>query len=83
LSNATALTDAAVKKYKPGAERRRIRDTLAKSLFLIIEPSGHKAWQMRFRRPDGKPGKVTLGPVDFSGSELKGEPEVGHPREGT
>ena len=57
------LTAAAVAKYRPGPKRRRIRDAGARSLFLVIEPSGHKSWQMRFRRPDGKPGKLTLGPV--------------------
>jgi integrase len=73
------LTDAAVRKYAPGPARLRIRDALAKSLFLIIEPSGHKSWQMRFRRPGGKPSKITLGAVDFSGAELTGEPEIGMP----
>ena len=78
-SEAKQLTDAAVSKYQPTAKRRRIKDALAKSLYLVIEPSGHKSWQMRFRRPDGKPGKITLGPVDFSGRELKDEPEIGQP----
>jgi integrase len=78
-SEAKILTEAAIKKYQPAAKRRRIKDALAKSLFLVIEPSGHKAWQMRFRRPDGKPGKITLGPVDFSNHELDGEPQIGQP----
>ena len=73
------LTAAAIEKFRPGPERRRIRDALAKSLFLVIEPSGHKSFQMRFRRPDGKPAKLTLGPVDFSGSELKSAPQIGQP----
>lgn len=73
------LTAKAIEKFRPGPERRRIRDALAKSLFLIIEPSGHKSFQMRFRRPDGKPAKLTLGPVDFSGSELEGAPQIGQP----
>jgi integrase len=74
-----ALTDAACRKFRPGPERRRIRDAGARSLFLVIEPSGHKAWQMRFRRPDGRPAKVTLGPFDQSGRELKGDPQIGQP----
>src|SRR5262249_11850694 len=78
-AEARMLTAPTLATYKPGKTRRRIRDLGAQSLFLIIEPSGHKSWQMRFRRPDGKPGKMTLGPVDFSGHELKGEPEVGQP----
>jgi integrase len=73
------LTAAAVRKFRAGATRRRIRDAGARSLFLVIEPSGHKSWQMRFRRPTGKPGKLTLGPLDISGRELQGEPQIGQP----
>jgi Arm DNA-binding domain len=75
---ASALTDAAIQRYKPKAERRRIRDTKAESLFLIIETSGRKAFQMRFRRPDGKIGKVTLGRY-AADVELKGDPKIGQP----
>jgi len=73
------LTDAACRKYVAGPKRRRIRDGGARSLFLIIEPSGHKSWQMRFRRPDGRPAKLTLGEFDPSGRELKGDPAIGQP----
>ena len=78
------LTAAAVAKYRPGPKRRRIRDHGARSLFLVIEPSGHKTWQMRFRRPPtkpgkpGKPGKLTLGPV-HDGDEIAGAPVIGMP----
>jgi integrase len=75
----TKLTDRAVLSYKPGVKRRRIRDPLAKSLFLVIEPSGTKSWQMRFRAPSGRIGKLTLGRVDASGRELKDDPEIGQP----
>jgi integrase len=73
------LTDAAVRKFKPTAKRRRIRDAASRSLFLIIEQSGRKSFAMRFRRPDGRPGKITLGPFDASGRELAGEPQIGMP----
>ena len=73
------LTDAASRKFAPGKERRRIRDGGARSLFLVIEPSGHKAWQMRFRTPTGRIGKITLGPFDQSGRELKDDPQIGQP----
>jgi integrase len=73
------LTAAAIENYRPGPERRRIRDAKARSLFLVIEPSGHKSFQMRFRRPDGKPAKLTLGPVDFSRREVQGDPQIGQP----
>jgi integrase len=75
---ANKLTDAAIQKYKPQSKRRRIRDTGAESLFLIIETSGRKSFQMRFRRPNGKIGKVTLGPYDEH-AELKDDPEIGQP----
>ena len=63
------LTAAAVRKFAPGAKRRRL-PTGMQSLFLIIEPSGHKSWQMRFRTAGGRIGKMTLGEVDLSGREL-------------
>lgn len=76
---AKLLTDAAVRKFKPEAERRAIRDAASRSLYLIIEPSGHRSWRMRFRTPSGRIGKLTLGPYDASGKELTGEPEIGMP----
>src|SRR5262245_7952615 len=77
---AKMLTDAAVKKLKPIPGRRRIvRDAGARSLYLVVQPSGHKSWVMRFRRPSGTPGKISLGPVDLSGREIAGEPAIGMP----
>jgi integrase len=73
------LTDAGIRKYRPAAKRRRIRDALSQSLFLIIEPSGHRSWQMRFRTPTGRIGKLTLGAFDETGRELTGEPTIGQP----
>ena len=73
------LTDAAVRKYRGGKTRREIRDCGAQGLFLIVQPSGAKSWALRYRRPDGRPTKLTLGPVDFSGKEPGGEPVVGTP----
>ena len=54
---AKVLTDAAVRKYRPTAERRVIRDAAASSLYLVVQPSGSKSWLMRFRRPDGRVGR--------------------------
>ena len=72
------LTAAAAAKFRSGPKRRRIRDGGARSLFLIIEPSGHKSWQMRFRTPSGRIGKLTLGPV-HTGNETAGPPIIGMP----
>jgi integrase len=76
-----ALTDASVRKHKPTDKRREIRDAHAPGLYLVIQPSGVKSWAVRFRRPDGRPGKLTLGPVDLDKSkeEAAGEPVVGAP----
>ncbi len=76
---ARELTEAAVRKYKPNGKRRWIRDGGAQSLYLVIQASGHKSWVMRFRRPDGKPAKIVLGPLDVSGREMTGDPEIGKP----
>jgi integrase len=73
------LTDAAVRKYAPTGAKRAIRDGGARSLYLIVATSGAKSWQMRFRRPGGKIGKLIIGSVDLSGKEIEGEPTVGMP----
>src|SRR5262245_20460068 len=76
---AKVLTELTVRKLKPGSERRIIRDGASRSLYLVIQPSGSRSWQMRFRRPGGKAGKIVLGPVDLSGAEVTGEPVIGMP----
>jgi integrase len=81
----TTLTDAAVKRYKPGPRLRLIRDAAARSLYLGIAPRrdgdkrNAKFWMMRFRGLDGTPRKIVLGPFDLSGHELKQDPEIGQP----
>ena len=76
---AKPLTSAACKKFAPGRARRRIRDAGARSLFLIVEPSGHKGFQMRFRTAGGRIGKLTLGPFDPSDQGTKEAPVIGQP----
>jgi integrase len=77
---ATVLTDAAIKRFRPDeGKRREIRDGLAQGLYLVIQPGGSRSWAMRFRRPDGSPGKLTLGPVDLSNKEAQSEPLMGSP----
>jgi integrase len=73
------LTTAAVAKYTAGARRREIRDGGAPGLYLIIQPPprGTKSWALRFRRPDGKPAKMTLGLVDLTDKETADEPTLG------
>jgi integrase len=76
---AKVLTAAAVERYRAGTARREIRDAGAQGLHLIIQTSGHKSWALRLRRPGGKPAKLTLGPVDISGTEMPAQPVLGQP----
>ena len=73
------LTVAAVRKYAAQSKRREIPDAMAPGLHLVIQPkpSGAKSWALRFRRPDGRPAKLTLGPIDQAGTETSDEPVLG------
>ena len=72
------LTDAAVRKLKPHKERREIPDAKASGLYLIIQPTGAKSFALRFRRPDGRAAKLTLGALDTS-TEPADDPVLGAP----
>jgi integrase len=71
----TRLSVAAVRNLKPGKKRREVLD-ITPGLYLVIQPSGHKSWALRYKR-DGKRFKLTLGSCDLSGKELVGEPAIG------
>jgi hypothetical protein len=75
------LTSAGVQKYAPTSKRREIPDARATGLYLVIQPkpSGANSWALRFRRPNGRPAKMTLGPVDLSDHETKDDPVIGAP----
>jgi len=70
------LTAAAVLRLKPGKERLEIREA-GTGLILVIHASGKKSWAMRFRRPNGRNGKLTLGKVDVDSPELTEDPVIG------
>src|SRR6516162_3895988 len=85
----TMLTDASIRKFKSSDRAREISDGPS-GLRLMIHPryldakgkprEGSKAWVMRFRRPNGKPAKLTLGRVFIKGAnddEPSGEPVLG------
>jgi integrase len=55
---AKRLTVLAVENAKPGTSRREISDN-GSGLFLVVQPSGHKSWAVRFR-VNGIPKKLTL-----------------------
>jgi integrase len=74
---AKVLTDAAVRRYKPAAKRREIPDAKSTGLYLVIQSTGTKTWALRFRRPNGKKAKLTLGRL--AGQDLKDNPVLGQP----
>jgi integrase len=73
------LTDAAVRKLKPGSTRKEIPDAGAQGLHLVIQPGGKKSWAMRFRGPDRKSAKLTIGPADLTGRKSVENPEMSGP----
>jgi integrase len=75
LPLARVLTAAAVRALRPAEDRREIPDGGIRGLRLLIQPSGARSWIMRFRRPDGRSAKLTLGTVNDA--ELGGEPVIG------
>lgn len=72
------LTAAGVAKVLAGVKRREIPDGGCPGLRLVVQPSGAKSWALRFRRPDGRTGKLTLGRFDPLG-EMTDEPTLGGP----
>jgi integrase len=71
------LTHETIRKQKPAADRIEIRDSGCRPLLLIVHPSGKKVFAMRFRRPDGRMAKLTLG--EFSDVAIDAEPVIGTP----
>jgi integrase len=76
---AKPLTAIAVKSFKSGKMRREMPDGGSPGLYLVVQTSGQKSWALRFRRPNGRPTKLTLGPLDLSGNEAPAQPAIGHP----
>jgi integrase len=54
------LTDAAVDKIKPTDKRQEIPDALTVGLYLVVQPTGRKSWQVRYRTPTVQ-RRMTLG----------------------
>jgi Arm DNA-binding domain len=53
------LTAKAVENLKPAAVRREVPDSRCRGLYLVLQPSGRKAWAVRYRFA-GKTRKLTL-----------------------
>ena len=54
------LTDAAVDKIKSTDKRQEIPDSLTVGLYLVVQPTGRKSWQVRYRTPTVQ-RRMTLG----------------------
>ena len=57
---AKALTEIAIKNFRPGPTRREEPDGKVPGLYYVIQPSGSTSWALRFRHL-GKPCKLTNG----------------------
>lgn len=54
------LTAAAVDKMQPTEKRQEIPDALCTGLYLVVQPTGKKGWQVRYRH-GGTHRRMTLG----------------------
>jgi integrase len=75
---AKTLTLASVTKTKPTRKRRFIPDGGSQALYLVVQPSGHRSWALKFRRGSG-PAKIHLGPLALENRPDAGEPVIGQP----
>jgi integrase len=57
------LTTTFVEKIKPPAHRVEIPDTMLPGFYLVLQPSGHRSWCVRYRHA-GRTRKYTLGRVE-------------------
>ena len=73
---AKVLTDASVRRFKKGSERREVADGGRRGLYLVIQPTGAKSWAFRFR-VNGKSAKLTLGGFDETVRKPVDKPVVG------
>lgn len=55
------MTAATVEKSKPTEKRQELPDSMVKGLTLIVQPTGSKSWQVRYRA-GGARRRMALGP---------------------
>ncbi|NSL22826.1 tyrosine-type recombinase/integrase [Agrobacterium tumefaciens] len=75
---AKTLTILAVKAAQGnGVTRHEIPDAALPGLYLVVQPAGAKSWALRYRQ-NGKPAKLTLGPVIIEREKpLDEDPSIG------
>jgi len=76
MMSTTKLSRAAALKRKVADARQAIPAGTA-ALYLEIQTSGAKSFAMRFRRPGGKRGSLSLGPFDSSDRQPVDNPVIG------
>jgi integrase len=80
---AKRLTDRTIAQMKAAESRLEVPDGGCPGLYLVIHPSGAKAWALRFRSPveyaagQRKAKKLTLGPLANEATD--DEPAIGRP----
>ena len=60
------LTAASVDRWKAAERRQEVPDDLLTGLYLIVQPSGKKGWQVRYRH-GGKHRRMSLGKFPMIG----------------
>jgi hypothetical protein len=58
---ATKLTAVSIEQMRPSAKLREIPDGGCSGLYLVVQPSGHKSFAVRYRH-SRKKCKLTLPP---------------------
>jgi integrase len=74
---AKSLTAKAIENLRPGDARREIPDAGCRGLYLILQPSGRRAWAVRYRF-GGKPRKLTLDGVGTLAAARKAATDALH-----
>jgi integrase len=81
---AKRLTDRTIVQVKAAESRREIPDGQCAGLYLVVHPTGAKAWALRFRSPIDRDAagqrmakKLTLGPLANEPND--DEPQIGRP----
>src|SRR5436190_17845586 len=64
------LSDGAIARIKPQAQRIEYADAGAPGLYVVIHPTGAKAFAYRYRYR-GVPRKLTIGGVDIGIKEAR------------
>jgi integrase len=77
VSTKKKLTSISAEAMKPKRQRYEVADA-GSALRLLVLPSGHKSFILRYRRPDGRTAKLTLGRFDPS-AEMTDAPVLGAP----